>query len=159
MYDELHYLASQLLRGERPEHTLQSTALVNEAYMRLAKQAPGAINDRAHFLGVAAYLMRQILVDYARAQGAAKRDGGRRVELEDSMHPVQVTDVDILAVDEALKRLARQDPDLCRIVELRFFAGLSVEEAAAVVGRSPATVKREWACARAWLARELCGLH
>jgi RNA polymerase sigma factor (TIGR02999 family) len=157
MYDELHRLAHQILRGERHEHTLQSTALVNEAYLRLANQSPGQINDRAHFLGVTAHLMRQILVDYARAQRAAKRDGGHRVELEDSMHPVAIPDVDLLALDEALERLEELDADQCRIVELRFFGGLSVEDTAAIIGVSVATVKRDWATARAWLARELRG--
>lgn len=157
MYEELHRLAGHILRGERQEHTLQSTALVNEVYLRLENQVPGKINDGAHFLGVAAHLMRQILVDHARAQRAAKRDGGRRVELEDSMHPVQVQDIDVLALDKALEDLALRDPDMCRVVELRYFIGLSVEDTAVIMGVSPATVKRDWAMARAWLARELRG--
>jgi RNA polymerase sigma factor (TIGR02999 family) len=157
MYGQLHRLARHVLRGERHEHTLQSTALVNEVYLRLENQAPGQINDGAHFLGVAAHLMRQILVDYARAQHAVKRDGGRRVELDDSMHPVHVEDIDVLALDKALEELAQRDPDMCKVVELRYFVGLSVEDTAAILGVSAATVKRDWAMARAWLARELHG--
>jgi RNA polymerase sigma factor (TIGR02999 family) len=101
--------------------------------------------------------MRQILVDYARAQHAAKRDGGRRVELEEGLHPLQTADVDVLALDEALQALAQLDPEQARIVEMRFFGGLSVEDTATALGVSPATVKREWASARAWLSRELAG--
>jgi RNA polymerase sigma factor (TIGR02999 family) len=157
IYKQLHRLACHMLRGERHEHTLQSTALVNEVYLRLESQAPGRITDSAHFLGVAAHLMRQILVDYARAQRAAKRDGGRRVELTDSMHPVQVQDIDVLALDKALEALGERDPDMCRVVELRYFVGLSVEDTAVIMGVSAATVKRDWAMARAWLARELRG--
>jgi RNA polymerase sigma factor (TIGR02999 family) len=155
VYGELHRIAHGYLRSERKGHTLQSTALVNEAYLRLVAQGPGQIENRAHFLGVAAHLMRQILVDYARAQRTAKRDGGRRVELDEALHPLQVADVDVLALDEALTGLAQLDPEQSRIVEMRFFGGLSSEETAAVLGVSPATVKREWATARAWLSREL----
>jgi RNA polymerase sigma factor (TIGR02999 family) len=157
VYDELHRLAHHYLRGERHGHTLQSTALVNEVYLRLAGQVPGDIDNRAHFFGVAAHLMRQILVDYARGQHAAKRDGGCRVELNESVHPVHTTDLDLLALDEALTQLAELDADQCRIVELRYFGGLSIESVATVIGVSPATVKREWAVARAWLSRELSG--
>ena len=155
VYDELHRLAHHYLHSERRGHTLQSTALVNEAYLRLLGQGGQRINDRAHFLGVAAHLMRQILVDYARARRAAKREGGQRVELEEARHPLQVSDVDVLALDEALIALAKLDPDQCRIVEMRFFAGLSVEDTAVAMEVSPATVKREWAVAKAWLRREL----
>jgi RNA polymerase sigma factor (TIGR02999 family) len=157
VYAELHRLAHHYLRGERQGHTLQSTALVNEAYLRLVGQVPGQIDNRAHFLGIAAHIMRQILVDHARAERAAKRDGGYRVELDESDHPVQSTDVDVIALDDALKGLAQLDPDQCRLVEMRFFGGLSVEETAAALGVSSATVKREWAMARAWLSRELTG--
>jgi RNA polymerase sigma factor (TIGR02999 family) len=157
MYSELHRLAGGYLRRERAGHTLQSTALVNEAYLRLVGQEPGEIKNRAHFLGVAAHLMRQILVDSARAQRAAKRDGGVRVELQESAHPVQSQDVDVLALDEALKGLERLDPELCRLVEMRYFAGLSIEETATAMGTSPATVKRQWSSAKAWLGRELGG--
>jgi RNA polymerase sigma factor (TIGR02999 family) len=155
VYNELHRLAHGYLYGEKRGHTLQSTALVNEAYMRLVRQVPGRVDNRAHFLGVAAHLMRQILVDYARAQRAAKRDGGERVELVESLHPVEIQNVDLIALDEALARLAKLDANQCRVVEMRFFGGLSVEETAAALGISPATVKREWATARAWLSREL----
>jgi RNA polymerase sigma factor (TIGR02999 family) len=155
VYSELRRIAHGYLRGERKGHTLQSTALVNEAYLRLVSQGPGQIDNRAHFFGVAAHLMRQILVDYARAQRTAKRDGGQRVVLDESLHPLQVADVDVLALDEALNGLAQLDPDQSRIVEMRFFGGLSIEDTATVLGVSPSTVKREWASARAWLSREL----
>jgi RNA polymerase sigma factor (TIGR02999 family) len=155
VYHELHQLAHRHMRSERASHTLQSTALVNEAFLRLTRQQPGAIEDRLHFLGVAAHVMRQVLVDYGRSQRALKRDGGCRVELEDKDHPIAADDVDVMALDEALKRLAELDPQQSRIVELRYFGGLSIEDTAAAVGVSPATVKREWAIARAWLSREL----
>jgi RNA polymerase sigma factor (TIGR02999 family) len=159
VYGELRRIAHGCLRGERSGHTLQSTALVNEAYLRLAGQEPGQINNRAHFVRVAAHVMRQILVDYARAQRAAKRDGGRRVELEESLQPLQLADVDLLALDDALSALAQLDPHQASIVEMRFFGGLSVEDTATALGVSPATVKREWATARAWLSRELGPRH
>ena len=155
VYGELHRIAHSYLRSERPGHTLQSTALVNEAYLRLASQEPGQINNRAHFVRVAAHLMRQILVDYARAQRAAKRDGGRRVELDESLQPLQLADVDVIALDDALSALAQLDPEQARIVEMRFFGGLSIEDTATALGVSPATVKREWRTARTWLSREL----
>jgi RNA polymerase sigma factor (TIGR02999 family) len=155
VYRELHRLARHHLRGEREDHTLQSTALVNEAYLRLVSQESAQVNNRAHFLGVAAHVMRQILVDHARARRAAKRDGGNRVELREEDHPLHTLDVDIVALDEALTKLAEFDPDLCRIVEMRFLGGLSVEDTAEVMGLSPATIKREWATARAWLSRAL----
>ena len=155
VYDELHRLAAHYLRRERQGHTLQSTALVNEAYLRLVDQTPGDIDCRANFIGIAAHVMRQVLVDHARAHRAAKRDGGNRVELHTQDHPLQIADVDIIALDQAMTNLARIDPDLCRIVELRFFGGLSIEESAAAIGVSMATVKREWAAAQAWLSREL----
>ncbi len=155
VYGELHRIAHRHLQGERKGHTLQSTALVNEAYLRLVSQGAGQIDNRAHFLGVAAHIMRQILVDYARAQRASKRDGGQRVELIEALHPLQLADIDVLALDEALLGLAELDPDQARLVEMRFFGGLSVEDTATALGVSPATVKREWASARAWLSREL----
>jgi RNA polymerase sigma factor (TIGR02999 family) len=155
VYGELRRIAHGYLRGERPGHTLQSTALVNEAYLRLVSQEPGQIDNRAHFVRVAAHLMRQILVDYARAQRAAKRDGGRRVELDESLLPLQLPNVDVISLDEALNGLARLDEQQAQIVELRFFGGLSVGDTATALGVSPATVKREWATARAWLSREL----
>jgi RNA polymerase sigma factor (TIGR02999 family) len=155
VYGELRRIAHGYLRGERPGHTLQSTALVNEVYLRLVSQEPGQINNRAHFVRVAAHLMRQILVDYARAQRAAKRDGGHRVELDESLQPLQLADVDVIALDDALSALAQLDPDQARIVEMRFFGGLSIEDTATALGVSPATVKREWRTARMWLSREL----
>ncbi len=155
VYEELHRLAAHYLRGERPGHTLQSTALVNEAYLRLVRQKPGDIDNRAHFIGVAAHIMRQVLVDHARAHRAAKRAGGGRVELRTEDHPRQAADVDVIALDEAMNNLANHDPDLCRIVEMRFFGGLSVEDSAAAMGVSPATIKPEWAAAKAWMSREL----
>ena len=157
VYNELHRLARQQLRKERDDHTLQSTALVNEAYLRLMGQDPGQLNNRAHFMGVAAHLMRQILVDHARARGAVKRDGGIRVELNESEHPVLESDADAIALDEALTELAKFDPDLCRIVEMRYFGGLSVEDTAEAMGVSPATIKREWTAAKAWLSHALRG--
>jgi len=155
VYDELHRLAAHYLRSERHGHTLQSTALINEAYMRLVGQEPGDISNRTHFLGVAAHVMRQVLVDHARAHRAAKRAGGDRVELRDEDHPLMAADVDAIALDDAMNKLAQLDPELCRVVEMRVFGGLTVEEAAAAIGISPATFKREWAAAKAWLSREL----
>jgi RNA polymerase sigma-70 factor, ECF subfamily len=155
VYDELHRLARRQLRSERDDHTLQSTALVNEAYLRLIGQDCGQVNSRTHFLGIAAHVMRQILVDHARARRAAKRDGGSRVQLNENDHPIQGADVDIIALDDALTELAKFDPDLCRIVEMRYLGGLSVEATAVAMGVSPATIKREWAAAKAFLSREL----
>ena len=157
IYNELHQLAKQQLRKERAGHTLQSTALVNEAYLRLIAQESGQLSSRSHFLGIAAHVMRQILVDHARARGAVKRDGGKRVELNENEHPVLEQDADLLALDEALTELAKFDLDLCRIVEMRYLCGLSVEDTAAAMGVSPATIKREWGAARAWLSRALSG--
>jgi len=155
VYEELHRLAQRQLRSERDDHTLQSTALVNEAYLRLIGQESGQITSRAHFLGVAAHVMRQILVDHARARRAVKRDGGSRVELSENDHPLQGADVDIIALDDALTELAKFDPDLCQIVEMRYLGGLSVEATAEAMGVSPATIKREWTAAKAFLSREL----
>jgi len=155
LYDELHRLAQSQLRSERGDHTLQSTALVNEAYLRLIGRDSGQINSRAHFLGIAAHVMRQVLVDHARARHAVKRDGGSKVELSEDNHPLLEADVDIIALDEALTELAKLDPDLCRIVEMRYLGGLSVQATAEAMGVSLATIKRELAAARAWLSREL----
>jgi len=159
VYQELHRLARSHLRGERREHTLQSTALVNEAYLRLVREESQQVENRTHFLAIAAHLMREVLVDHARARNAAKRSGGQRVELLEIDHPLQTTDVDVLALEEALTKLEKFDPDLCRIVEMRFLGGLPVDETAEAMGVSPATIKREWATARAWLNRELEGLE
>jgi RNA polymerase sigma factor (TIGR02999 family) len=155
VYAELRRVAAAYLRRERPGQTLQPTALVNEAYVRLAGQHP-RFQNRAHFCAIAANAMRQILVERARARNAQKRGGGAvRVTLEDQMAISPESALDLATLDEALTRLATLDPRQARIVELRFFGGLSVEETADALGISPATVKRHWAVARAWLAREL----
>jgi RNA polymerase sigma factor (TIGR02999 family) len=157
VYDELRRLARRHLRKERPDHTLQSAALVNEAYLRLVRQeAQPRFENRAQFFGLAAQMMRHILVDHARNRLAAKRGAGvPRLALEPELAPAQKQDLDLVFIDDALEKLARLDPQQGRLVELRFFAGLSIEETARVMGTSPATVKREWATARAWLQREL----
>lgn len=157
VYDECHRIASRQMRRERPEHTLEPTALVHELYLRLVDQSRTDWKNRAHFFGIAAQLMRRILVDYARSRNAAKRDATRMsISMEAAVDvPDQGRIADVLAVDAALERLAERDPEQQKIVELRFFAGLTVEEIAHVVGRSPRTVKREWRLAKAWLFREL----
>jgi RNA polymerase sigma factor (TIGR02999 family) len=156
VYDELRRLARRQLWRERPDHTLQSAALVNEAYLRLSRQQPPQWHDRAHFFGVAARLMRHILVDHARNRLAAKRGGGApRFTLDTAFAKPQGPEIDLVALDDALNKLAELDAQQSRLVELRFFGGLSVEETARVLKISPATVKREWATARAWLRREL----
>lgn len=155
LYQELRRIAQHHLQQERPDHTLQSTALVHEAYLRLTTQGPSYIEHRAHFLAVASRLMRQILVDHARGHRAAKRDGGFKVELNGAMSAQKPQSVDLIALDDALNELAKLDPQQSRIVELRFFGGLSIDETAEIVGVSPTTVKREWATARAWLRREV----
>lgn len=155
VYEELRRIARRQLRQERPDHTLQSTALVHEAYLRLMKQAPAEVENRAHFLGVASQLMRQILVDHARRHRAAKRGGGLKLELQDAMAAENARNVDLIALDHALNELASLDPQQSRIVEMRFFGGLSIEDTAEVIGVSRTTVKREWATARTWLLREM----
>jgi len=156
VYDELRRLARRHLRRERPDHTLQSAALVNEAYLRLIRQEQPQWQNRAHFFGVAAQLMRHILVDHARNRAAAKRGAGApRLTLDPEYALPQGRDVDLVALDDALNQLAALDPQQSRVVELRFFGGLSIEETSIVLGISPATVKREWATARAWLRREM----
>ena len=155
VYQELRRIAQHHLQQERADHTLQSTALVHEAYLRLMKQGPVEIEHRPHFLAVASRLMRQILVDHARGHRAAKRGGGVKLELTDALGPQKPQTMDLLALDDALSHLAKLDPQQSRIVELRFFGGLSIEETAEIVGVSPTTVKREWATARAWLRREV----
>ena len=154
VYGELRRIAAGYIRRERPGQTLQATALVNEAFVRLASERPRAFANRQHFVAIAALSMRQILVQRARARKAAKRGGAPdRVTLDDSLVSTEPPGVDVLALDEALTRLAVFDPEQARIVELRYFGGLTVEETAEVVGISPATVKRQWAMARAWLKR------
>jgi len=157
VYDELRRLAHNYLRAERPGHTLQTTALAHEAYMRLVDQNPAHFQNRAHFLAVAAKLMRQILVDYARRRHAAKRGPEYKVELDGSFEVAheQARGVDVLAVDDALLQLSRRDEQQGRIVEMRFFGGLTVEETAKALEVSPATVKRNWNMAKAWLTREM----
>jgi RNA polymerase sigma factor (TIGR02999 family) len=149
VYDELRRVAHNYLRRERADHTLQSTALVHEAYMRLEKQGAAKFENRAHFLAICAQLMGQILVEYARSRNTAKRDGGERVTLDGLAF--KSPSVDMVALDDALNELAKLDQQQCRIVELRFFGGLSVEEISDVLKLSPRTVKRHWASARAWL--------
>jgi RNA polymerase sigma factor (TIGR02999 family) len=155
VYRELRRIAQYHLRQERPDHTLQSTALVHEAYLRLMKQGPAEIENRAHFLAVASRLMRQILVDHARGHRAAKRGGGYRLELTESSSSHPAMNLDLVALDDALNELARLDAQQARIVELKFFGGLSIEDTAQVIGVSRTTIKREWATARAWLRREM----
>jgi RNA polymerase sigma factor (TIGR02999 family) len=156
VYDELRRLAASYLRRERGNHTLQPTALVHEAYLRLADQRDVEWQNRSHFFGVAAHLMRLILVDHARARSADKRGGDAvRIPLDDVVQAAEEHDTDILALDEALSTLALRDAQQVRVVELRYFGGLNVEETAEILGVSSATVKRDWAVARMWLRREL----
>ena len=155
VYKELRDIARRQLRRERPGHTLQSAALVNEAYLRLLDQRPFDTENRAHFLAVASRLMRQILVDYARSHGAAKRGADRRVELDTSIILPQARTADVVALDDALNDLSRMDVQQGRIVELRFFGGLATEEIALVLDISPSTVKRDWNVAKAWLTRQM----
>jgi RNA polymerase sigma factor (TIGR02999 family) len=156
LYSELRSLASRYLRRERSDHTLQTTALVHEAYLRLADQREVRWKNREQFLGVAAQLMRRILVDYSRGHDAQKRGKGfEKVFLEEAAGVSKGKAADVIALDKALTRLAEFDPQQARLVELRFFGGLSIEEAAGVLGVSRTTVKRNWNLSKAWLAREL----
>jgi RNA polymerase sigma factor (TIGR02999 family) len=156
VYDELRRIAAGYIRRERPGQTLQATALVNEAFLRLAAEKTRPFANRTHFLAIAALSMRQILVQRARARKAAKRGGApERVTLDENLMRGEAPNVDVLALDEALTRLAALDSELARIVELRYFGGLTVEETAEAVGSSPATVKRQWTMARAWLKRAM----
>ena len=157
VYEELRKLAANYLRHERANHTLQPTALVHEAYLQLIDQSQVGFDSRAHFFGAAAQLMRRILVDYARAHNAEKRGYGvERLALDEALGvPNQERDVNLLALDDALHELARLDPQQSRIVELRYFGGLSIEETATVVGVSPTTVKREWNMAKHWLNKQI----
>jgi RNA polymerase sigma-70 factor, ECF subfamily len=157
IYDELRKLARSQLGRERPGHTLQTTALVHEAFVRLVDARQIRWDSRAHFFGITARLMRQILVDHARTRGAVKRGGGvENVPLDEALDlATRAVRGDLLALDEALQRLETIDQRQSRIVELRFFGGLTVEETSAVLDLSPATVKREWTLARAWLWRAL----
>jgi RNA polymerase sigma-70 factor, ECF subfamily len=156
VYDELRRMARHYMAREKTGQTLQATALVNEVYLRFMKGKTHAWQNRAHFCAIAAGAMREILVDRARARAAAKRGGSRvRVSFDDALSAKESTSLDFLALHEALNHLSTMDPHLARIVELRFFGGLSVEEAAEVLGSSPATIKRSWSLAKAWLKREL----
>ena len=156
VYGELRRIARRYLRAERPDHTLQSTALVHEAYVRLAHQDLPQWENRAHFFAVAAQVMRQILVDHARSHRAAKRGaGGCKLTLDEMSEVPLMTDVDVIALDDALKTLAEMDQQQSRVVELKFFGGLSINETAEVLAISPSTVQRYWMSARAWLFREL----
>ena len=155
VYDELRRVAAAYMRRERPGQTLQATALVHEAYMRLA-DAGSPWKNKQHFIGIAARSMRQILVERARARGAQKRWGGmNRVSITDSLALAADPETMLPALDEAITKLEKVDAEQAKIVELRYFAGMSVEEAAEVMGISPATLKRRWSLARAWLFREL----
>ena len=156
VYDELHRLAQRYLRRERPDHTLQSTALVHEAYLKMVDQKNVRWQNRAHFFGVAAQSIRHILVDHARSHRAAKRGAGAaKLSLDEAIGVPETHEVDLLALDQALEGLAALDPQQGRIVELRFFGGLSIEETAEVLHISPATVKRDWVMAKAWLYQNL----
>jgi RNA polymerase sigma factor (TIGR02999 family) len=156
IYDELRRLASSYVRRERQDHTLQATALVHEAFLKLVDQRVVRWQNRAHFFGIAAQVMRRILVDYARAHTAAKRGSGERpVSLDEALVVAATSGVDLLALNQALTRLAELDPRQGRIVELRFFGGLTIEETGEVLGIAPATIGREWTLAKAWLYAEL----
>jgi RNA polymerase sigma factor (TIGR02999 family) len=155
VYSELRRLAQHHLRGERSDHTLQSTALVHEAYLRLVKPSSLQVESRGHFFALASQLMREVLVDYARSRKAGKRDGGTRLTLDEAGDLSQSRDVDLLALDDALNQLSRISPRQSRIVEMRYFGGLSIEETSEFLGVSSATVERDWTVARAWLHRQI----
>jgi RNA polymerase sigma factor (TIGR02999 family) len=156
VYEELHRLAARYMRREKPGQTLQATALVHDVYLRLLQDSKLSWQNRAHFFGIAARSMRQILVERARARRAAKRGGSRvRVTLDPGLMAATPQGLDLEVLDDALTRLGKLDPELARVVEVRFFGGLSIEEAAEALDVSPATVKRRWTTAKAWLARDL----
>jgi RNA polymerase sigma factor (TIGR02999 family) len=156
VYDELRKLASRYLRRERSDHTLQTTALVHEAYLKLVDQKGADWQNRVQFFAVAAQLMRRILVDYARSHRASKRGGSLyKVSLDEALVPAEEKDAELLALDEALERLAAIDPQQSRVVELRVFAGLTQEEIAQAMDISPRTVRREWSMAKAWLHQQI----
>jgi RNA polymerase sigma factor (TIGR02999 family) len=155
VYQELRRLAHHHLRSERAGGSLQSTALVHEAYLRLVGAQPADLNDRTHFIAVASRLMRQILVDYARARRANKRDGGNRIELEVVIDLPIADDAQLIALNDALEELCRLDERQGKIVEMKFFGGLTAPEISAILGLSRATVDREWATARVWLHRQM----
>jgi len=156
LYDDLRQVAHQYLRKARPGHTLQTTALVHETYLRLEQQHAPQFQNRQHFVAICALLMRQILMRYERTRRAAKRGGdATAIALDEAIAPVKGRAVDLIALDDALNGLAQLDPQQSRIVELRFFGGLSIEETAELLELSPATIKRHWATARVWLHREM----
>jgi len=158
VYDELRRLAGYHLRRERPNHTLQATALVHEAYLRLAVQDASKWGDRLQFLATASHMMRRVLVDHARAHLAGKRGGGmERVSISEAAELAGGREVEMLDLDRALRRLAAADPRKAKLVELRYFGGLTTEEAAEVLGASVATAERDWKFSRAFLIRELAG--
>ena len=159
VYGELRRLANHHLRAERPNHTLQSTALVHEAYLRLADQTPHRLQNRTHFFAVASQLMRQILVDFARSHGAAKRNQGGTMVIDESTGISSSASVDVVVLDDALNKLSRLSQRQSKVVELRFFGGLSIDETSQVLGVSTATVERDWTAARAWLRREMAGVR
>src|ERR1700674_1153995 len=156
VYDELHRLARQQMRHERPDHTLQATALVHEAYLRLISPPERTWQNRTHFIRIAGQVMRRMLIDHARARRTAKREGGlRRVPLEEPLLLTEDQSDELLALNDALERLGQIDARQSRVVEMRFFGGLTVEETADAMSISPKTVKRDWTVARAWLYREM----
>ena len=156
VYHELHQQAARYLRRERPDHTLQATALVHEAYLQLVDQAQVNWQNRAHFFGAAAQAMRRILVDSARAHQADKRGAGEdKLPLDEAIGVANKRSTELIALDDALQTLSAMDAQQCRVVELRYFGGLSIEETAEVLGISPATVKREWNSAKVWLHHEI----
>jgi RNA polymerase sigma factor (TIGR02999 family) len=156
VYDDLRKLAAWQLQSERPDHTLQPTALVHEAYLKLAAQNPVEWQNKAHFFALAAQVMRRILVDYARTRQREKRGGPRtKISLDDALHLNSPSDPELIALDDALSALAEKDPRKSLIVELRYFGGLSIEETAEALDVSSTTVKREWTMAKAWLRREM----
>jgi RNA polymerase sigma factor (TIGR02999 family) len=157
LYRELRGLAASYIRRERKDHTLQPTALVHEAYLRMVDQTQVESRSRAQFFAIAANLMRQILIHHARKHGAAKRGGGNKVELDEAAAVVAQSGVDLIALDQALNKLAELDPRKAKVVELRFFGGLMEEEIAEVLGVSAVTVRREWRIARAQLQNQLAG--
>ncbi len=158
LYEELRRLARHFLSSERPDHTLQPTALVHEAYLRLVDQRAVDWRNRAHFLGVAASMMRRVLINHARAHQAAKREGfSKAIGIEDALGVFTNPQVDVLELNSALQQLSELDPQQGRVVELRYFGGLTIEETAEVMGISPATVKREWGTAKLWLLKKIEG--
>lgn len=155
VYSDLRKLAHRYLRKQRVDHTLQSTALVHEAYLRMAKQERMCFENKTHFFAVSARMMRQILVDHARHKHAMKRDAGIKLLLDEAIAPSPLRQVNLIALDDALQELSRLDARQGQIVEMRFFGGLSIEETSEVLAISPATVKREWATARLWLRKNM----